>query len=331
MADQIINFEFRVGGTLTDPTSVVLSDPTGTYGVKRNDTSAVVVADGTAMTKQSVGIYQYTFTEPAASLTYTAYIEFVYDGATYHFERPLTGADAAGVATTTLETARSLVTDAVMQWPASRYTNTQIDHAIKMAGDEFVRKTRCARTTATTNLTADQNQVSFSAVADFTPERLILAEADHATEDAINILKQVDYAYVRRLIENQEHRREHWESSLNDVDHSGLPTHIGFRNRADAYVYPEPDAAHTLKLVYFAPFTDWTPGTASPGDVTLNIPDDMIYGVLWWGAPAILEHTSTKARYQSESYRRFQEHIRDCRGVAGGGGGILMADEREYD
>ena len=38
---------------LTDPTSMTLIDPTGTYGVKRNDTNAVVVAAGTPMAKIS--------------------------------------------------------------------------------------------------------------------------------------------------------------------------------------------------------------------------------------------------------------------------------------
>lgn len=77
---------FQVDGVYVDPTSVKLSDPTGTYGVKRDDTGAVVVADGTAMEKVTTGIYQYSFTEPADGLSYTAYVEIVYGGATYHFE-----------------------------------------------------------------------------------------------------------------------------------------------------------------------------------------------------------------------------------------------------
>ena len=60
-----------------DPNSVTLSDSTGTFGVKRNDTDAVVVADGTAMTKVSTGVYRHTFTEPATDLTYTIALEVV--------------------------------------------------------------------------------------------------------------------------------------------------------------------------------------------------------------------------------------------------------------
>ena len=85
---------WRVEDVATDATSVVLSDPTGTYGVKRNDNDAVVVADGTAMTKMATGTYQYSFDEPAEGLSYTAYLEIVYDGDTYWIEDDIPAAAA---------------------------------------------------------------------------------------------------------------------------------------------------------------------------------------------------------------------------------------------
>jgi hypothetical protein len=84
-------FRFKVDDVATDVTSVVLSDPAGAYGVKRNDTNAVVVADATALTKQSTGVYSYTFTDPAYGLTYTYYVEYVYDGETYYEPHTFTG------------------------------------------------------------------------------------------------------------------------------------------------------------------------------------------------------------------------------------------------
>jgi len=81
----------RVAGVLTDPTSVKLSSSDTTFGVKRNDTDAVVVADDTAMTQVSTGIYEHTFTDPANGLTYTYSMEIVYSGETYHVEDTLTG------------------------------------------------------------------------------------------------------------------------------------------------------------------------------------------------------------------------------------------------
>ena len=60
MATIRIKETFKVGGVLTDATTALLSDPDGTYGIKRNDTGEVVVADATALTKTATGTYEYT-------------------------------------------------------------------------------------------------------------------------------------------------------------------------------------------------------------------------------------------------------------------------------
>ena len=99
MSSRKIRIVWKVEDTATDATSAVLSDTTGTYGVKRNDTDAVVVADGTAMTKVGTGTYEYSFDEPASGLSYTAYAEIVYEGQTYWIERDL----AATGSTTSLD------------------------------------------------------------------------------------------------------------------------------------------------------------------------------------------------------------------------------------
>ena len=75
--DRTISQTFKVAGVLTDVTSAKLSDPTGTFGIKRNDTDEVVVADGTDMTRVSTGTYEYVL-DAELNVSYTAYIEFVY-------------------------------------------------------------------------------------------------------------------------------------------------------------------------------------------------------------------------------------------------------------
>lgn len=96
----ILRRTWKVEGVLTDATSVVLTDPAGTIGVKRNDTGAVIVAAGVVMTRISVGTYEYTFTEPALGLTYTAYEQVVYGGATHNFEVDIVGGSVVlGIAT----------------------------------------------------------------------------------------------------------------------------------------------------------------------------------------------------------------------------------------
>lgn len=96
MATRLVSKTWRVENVLTNVTSAKLSDPTGTYGVKRNDTDAVVVADGTAMTNPSTGVYEYSFTD-VEGVAYTAYVEIVYSGATYHFEVDFTARSESGV------------------------------------------------------------------------------------------------------------------------------------------------------------------------------------------------------------------------------------------
>lgn len=88
MSTRTVSKTWNVAGVLTNVTSAKLSDPTGTYGVKRNDTDAVVVADGTAMTNSATGVYDYSFTY-VEDVTYTAYVEIVYLGVTYYFEEQL--------------------------------------------------------------------------------------------------------------------------------------------------------------------------------------------------------------------------------------------------
>lgn len=85
MPARTISRQFEIGSVLTNADSAKLSDITGTFGIKRNDTDAVVVADGTAMSNPSTGLYQYTFTA-LVNIAYTASVEFVYDGDTVYDE-----------------------------------------------------------------------------------------------------------------------------------------------------------------------------------------------------------------------------------------------------
>lgn len=100
MATRLISQNWQVEGVLTAVTSATLADPTGTYGVKRNDTDAVVVASGTAMTATATGVYESSFTD-VVGVSYTAYVKIVYAGATYYFEHDIPARAASSAATTT--------------------------------------------------------------------------------------------------------------------------------------------------------------------------------------------------------------------------------------
>ena len=91
MSDITLTFKHYVivGGTptLTDATSVVASDPTAAFGVKRDDTDEILVAAGTALTWISTGVYELSFEAPEFWLTYTWWPEWVYLGNTTRVER----------------------------------------------------------------------------------------------------------------------------------------------------------------------------------------------------------------------------------------------------
>lgn len=107
MTIRYVRRNFKVNGVLVDPTSIVLCDSAATYGVKRNDTDAVVVAANTPMTKVAVGIYEYGFTEPEDGLEYTAWVKIVYGGNTYYFEHDLAVTESTTTTTTTTAAASS--------------------------------------------------------------------------------------------------------------------------------------------------------------------------------------------------------------------------------
>lgn len=90
--------EFRVpdeNGVLTDATGPHASG-VPTIGIIRTDTSAVVVADGTAMVRDSLGVYSKSVPAPVAGVTYRATWIAVVDGDTITDQFDLTETDDSG-------------------------------------------------------------------------------------------------------------------------------------------------------------------------------------------------------------------------------------------
>jgi phage gp36-like protein len=74
MSNTTINYGHLEDGEPVDAISVSFCDPTSTYGLKRDDTSAIVIAANTALVSLGAGNYSYSFIDPAPSLTYTYFI-----------------------------------------------------------------------------------------------------------------------------------------------------------------------------------------------------------------------------------------------------------------
>lgn len=97
MSTTTIRARFKPGGVLADADAVVLSDAAATFGVKRRDTGALVVAANTAMVRQSLGVYAYTFTDPAPELEYEFYVAFTYGSQTIYEQRTIRGGTAGNL------------------------------------------------------------------------------------------------------------------------------------------------------------------------------------------------------------------------------------------
>ena len=137
MSTLTLRESFSIDGVAISPTSVTLSNSDATYGVKRNDTDAVVVAATTAMveTASGSGIYTYSFTQPATDLTYTYWVKWVYGGETFYDEHSVIGAVPDGITSV-----RN--TDKYLSWIAAEFlplTLATPDATIKQCLENAIR------------------------------------------------------------------------------------------------------------------------------------------------------------------------------------------------
>ena len=165
---------FKIDGVLTDMTSVKLADPTGTFGVKRNDTGAVVVANDTAMTRTAAGTYQYGFNDPAPGLTYTYSLKFVYNGQTYYVAD--TFAELA--VSPSLSAIETLVGNVLEDAAHAVFSTTIIDQCIDQAIKELSTKVPC-ESKETVTLSAGSIDVDVSGITGL----LEVAKAEYKVDE----------------------------------------------------------------------------------------------------------------------------------------------------
>jgi hypothetical protein len=112
----LIEFALTRDGEYYDAESVVLSNEAGTAGVTRNDTGAVVVAAGTAMTRVSLGHYEYEFTTPALGVDYTRYYKVTVPEDVFYDEDVESDDGASGRYATYAELASEYGADNLREW-----------------------------------------------------------------------------------------------------------------------------------------------------------------------------------------------------------------------
>lgn len=171
----------------------------------------------------------------------------------------------------------------------SGIAETTIKDAIFLAGNMFLRETGISRKEATVTLTASDEDVNIpEQIEDFRPERLLRAEFSDYDK-----LEHVDYDTIAT-----------W---LRDSSESGTPEFIGFRTDTAGVVFPKPDSSHTsLRLVYLQRFANTD---SYEDDTQLNLPDEYIFEVLWFGAGAVAESDVPDKTFQNVSWRKFVDEV----------------------
>lgn len=238
-------------------TSVILSDSTGTYGIKRNDTDAVVVADNTAMTNVSTGVYSYTFSDPADDLTYTVALEVVYGGETIHTTFQLTGPTSDTGTIGTFESIYKAVSDYLGYGDSPSgdsltlckdIANDAILNFLQGYDPRYGTNYEWSFLHPETSITTTADQETEALPSGFTGLRLPFT---HTSLEGIIQLKQYPVEHIRHLI----------EASDNQTD---FPTCFailpgayteGSGQTFEVMWYPTPDNAYTLNYSY-----DITPG-----------------------------------------------------------------------
>lgn len=237
------------------------------------------------------------------------------------------------------------------------YDVSQVDNAIKYALTETIRQTKCSRTTGSLALTANIAEASTSSLTDFLPERLLYSELTYpdqgawetGTSYAVNDIVigdgDPDALYYRCKtahtsgVSSEPPNTTYWEQvswpqrfdlqrapyrhiadRLTNRLSVGRPEWIAFRVPSTAVVAPAPDASYTVRLTYYQPLVTWTSGTESPGDVTINIPDEYVRGSLLFGAAAALLAKDPADIVYQVQWRQFQNHINQVRAAVGMGG-----------
>jgi hypothetical protein len=74
----------NIDGVRTNATSVILGNSTGSYGIKRNGDSDVVVAYGTAVSNPETGVYTYDVSQLPTNIEYTIVWKVIYSGNTQY-------------------------------------------------------------------------------------------------------------------------------------------------------------------------------------------------------------------------------------------------------
>lgn len=259
-----------------------------------------------------------------------------------------------------LTTGRQIL-DAALLEESSQNGADQKDFAIQFVGDELVRETSATLDLTTVTLTASQPVMDLTAAVGldlFRPERFVkatiglLERGAWATSTAYDTdeivtsggsMYRCSAAHTSSL-GNTPPNSSYWaliyvnpvtpvalvdyetvRIALNRATTDSQVRMLSFLTATQMYLDAPPKKAYPLFLLWKKPFTVWTPGTKSPGQVDFNIPDDIMRPAIAWGAAAYLSHSDPTERGSDARWLKFRELVDQIKGRTTRGNRTLMS------
>lgn len=177
----------------------------------------------------------------------------------------------------TVAQARTLVEESLLHSESNSFSKTKLDEAIQASCNRFLRETKTQRSTRT--LTTVSGTESYDLETEFTTGFMSdqIVGLPYIAADDYRPLNVVDWEVVRR----------EYDASAS----SGRPEMVAFHG-ATALLYPDPDAVYniTCNTWELLDETGWTLGgtDGTTVAVVLNMPEQWVRDVLWWGARAYM-------------------------------------------
>lgn len=169
----------------------------------------------------------------------------------------------------TLDTARDLLLNAVINGDSDEFSNTRLDDAIKSACEHFLRNVPCSRETASITIASGASTVDITnTVTDF---------SEPMWWDAYISGDRIEKIPIRTM-----------ERKRSGVIQSGKPTAAAVYTDSDVRFDKQADQEYSMTLIYVNTLEDFASGHASPATVTLNIPDQYVRDVIMLGASGYL-------------------------------------------
>ena len=277
----------------------VLTDVTGiTYGVIRNDTSAVVVVAGETLDWVSTGVYQDSFDDPDDNLTYTATIIVTQGSQTVTFTDifagPVSSTAAAG-GYTVAELATKL--EDIMGWTSTTAARTtKIYQALTYAGQSAatwrgVQWWWLLDGTGSFSMVSGTNQYALRSVNGGDMADLSRVTAVYYDDDWQ--LKPISWKQYRA------------QQALGMNDTTGRPTAYTTTTKSpQIFLLPEPNTTDTINVDYTRIHNAISAGT----DSSLLVPEEYQEGIYVDGAAWVLRKDVAEAA-SLESCPGFMEAI----------------------